>query len=360
MKKTTFNNIHKSLGAKLVEFAGYEMPIQYEGIIAEHKAVRESVGVFDVSHMGEVEIHGKDAFAFVQKLTTNDVSKLSKGKVQYSAMCYENGGFVDDLLVYNCGDYYLLVINASNVEKDVKWIKQNVSGDVIVKDISDEVSQLAIQGKNSLPTLQKLTDTDLSKIEYYNFEFGKVCGIDAIISHTGYTGEKVCWEIYTKTDVATSEKLWNAIFEAGKEFNIKPIGLGARDTLRLEYAFRLYGNDMDENSNPLEAGLGWITKLDKGDFIGRDAILKSKQEGLKRKLVGFIVLDKMVARHGYEVYSGDKKIGFVTSGAPSPILGKNIGLAYVEEGFNKIGNKIEILIRDRKVTAEIVKTPFLQ
>lgn len=360
MKKTTFNNIHKSLGAKLVEFAGYEMPIQYEGIIAEHKAVRESVGVFDVSHMGEVEIHGKDAFAFVQKITTNDVSKLSKGKIQYSAMCYKEGGFVDDLLVYHCGDYFMLVINASNVAKDIQWMKDNVFGDVQIKDISDEVSLLAVQGKNSLPTLQKLTDTDLSKIEYYNFEFGKINGIDAIISHTGYTGEKVCFEIYTKTSVEKSEKLWKAIFEAGKEFNIKPIGLGARDTLRLEYAFRLYGNDMDENSNPLQAGLGWITKLDKGDFNGKEAILKSKQEGLGRRLVGFIMVDKMVARHGQEVYSGDKKIGFVTSGAPSPMLGKNIGLAYVDDGFNKTGSTIEILIRDKKLKAEIVKTPFLQ
>jgi aminomethyltransferase (EC 2.1.2.10) len=254
----------------------------------------------------------------------------------------------------------MLVINASNVAKDIQWMKDNVFGDVQIKDISDEVSLLAIQGKNSLPTLQKLTDTDLSKIEYYNFEFGKINDIDAIISHTGYTGEKVCFEIYTKTSVEESEKLWKAIFEAGKEFNIKPIGLGARDTLRLEYAFRLYGNDMDENSNPLQAGLGWITKLDKGDFNGKDAILKSKQEGLGRRLVGFIMHDKMVARHGQEVYSGDKKIGFVTSGAPSPMLGKNIGLAYVDDGFNKTGSTIEILIRDKKLKAEIVKTPFLQ
>jgi len=360
MKKTAFNNIHKQLGAKLVEFAGYEMPVQYEGIIAEHKAVRESVGVFDVSHMGEVEIRGKDAFAFVQKLTTNDVSKLSKGKVQYSAMCYENGGVVDDLLVYHCGDYYMLVINASNIDKDIAWMKKNASGDVEIKDITDDTSLLAIQGKNALTTLRKLTDTDLSKIEYYHFEFAKMAGQDVIISHTGYTGEKVCFEIYMSSDIKKSEDMWNAIFEAGKEFNIKPIGLGARDTLRLEYAFRLYGNDMDENSHPIEAGLGWITKLDKGDFIGRDAILKAKEAGLKRKLVGFIINDRAVARHGYEVRSGDNKVGFVASGSPSPMLGKNIGLAYVDEGFNKIGNEIEIMIRDKRVKAEIVKTPFIQ
>lgn len=360
MKKTAFNNIHRNLGAKLVEFAGCEMPIQYEGIISEHKAVRESVGVFDVSHMGEVEIRGKDAFAFIQKLTTNDASKLSKGRVQYSAMCYENGGVVDDLLVYHCGDYYMLVINASNIDKDIAWMKKNAFGDVEIKDITDNTSLLAIQGKNALNTLQKLTDTDLTKIEYYNFEFGKMADQDVIISHTGYTGEKICFEIYLSSDIKKSEVMWNAIFEAGKEFSIKPIGLGARDTLRLEYAFRLYGNDMDENSHPLEAGLGWITKLDKGDFIGRGAILKAKEAGLKRKLVGFIVNDRFVARHGFEVYSGDRKVGFVASGSPSPILGKNIGLAYVEEGFNKIGNEIEIMIRDKKVTAEIVKTPFIQ
>jgi len=359
MKKTAFNELHKKYGGKLVEFAGFEMPIQYEGIIAEHKAVRESVGVFDVSHMGEVEVHGKDALAFVQKITTNDASMLAKGKIQYSAMCYKEGGVVDDLLVYNCGDYYLLVINASNVDKDFKWMQDNVFGDVVLKNISDNISQLAIQGPNSLKTLQKLTDTDLSKIEYYNFEFGKIAGIDAIISHTGYTGEKVCFEIYIDSDITKSEKLWNAIFEAGKEFNIKPIGLGARDTLRLEYAFRLYGNDMDQNTNVLEAGLGWITKLDKGEFNGSDVLHKVKAEGLKRKLVGFIVEDRMVARHGQEVYAGGKKAGFVTSGSPSPMLNKNIGLAYVEEGLNKVGNEIEIAIRDKKIKAKIVKTPFL-
>ena len=359
MKKTAFNEIHKKYGAKLVEFAGYEMPIQYEGIIAEHKAVRESIGVFDVSHMGEVEVRGKDAFEFVQKLTTNDVSQLYKGRVQYSSMCYKDGGVVDDLLVYHCGDYYMLVINASNIEKDIKWMQENVFGDVTLKNITDDISLLAVQGRNALTTLQKLTDTDLSKIEYYHFEFGNIAGQDVIISHTGYTGEKVCFEIYSSSDVTKSEALWNAIFEAGKEFNIKPIGLGARDTLRLEYAFRLYGNDMDEKINPLEAGLGWITKLDKGDFNGSDAILKSKENGLKKKLVGFIVEDRMVARHGQEVYSGDKKIGYVASGSPSPMLNKNIGLAYVETSYGKVGSVIDIDVRGKKIKATIVKTPFL-
>lgn len=358
MKKTAFNNIHKKYGAKLVDFAGYEMPVQYEGIIAEHKAVRESVGVFDVSHMGEVEVRGKDAFDFVQRLTTNDVSKLEKGDVQYSAMCLKDGGIVDDLLVYNCGDHYMLVINASNIDKDIKWMKENLTGDVTLKNISDETSLLAVQGKNSLATLQKLTDINLSGIEYYKFVTGKIAGQDAIISHTGYTGEKVCFELYTSSDVKKSEELWNAVFEAGKEFGIKPAGLGARDTLRLEYAFRLYGNDMDESNNTIEAGLGWITKPDKGDFNGKDAVLKAK-ETQDKKLVGFIVEDRSVARHGQEVFSGDKKIGVVTSGSLSPMLNKNIGLAYIDKGFNKTGTPVEIAVRDKRVKAVITKTPFI-
>ncbi|MBK7252368.1 MAG: glycine cleavage system aminomethyltransferase GcvT [Ignavibacteria bacterium] len=347
MKKTAFNNIHKKFGAKLVDFAGYEMPVQYEGIIAEHKAVRESVGVFDVSHMGEVEVRGKDAFDFVQRITTNDVSKLETGDVQYSAMCLKDGGIVDDLLVYNCGDHYILVINASNIDKDIKWMQENLSGDVTLKNISDETSLLAVQGKNSLATLQKLTDINLSEIEYYKFVTGKIAGQDAIISHTGYTGEKVCFELYTSSDIKKSEDLWNAIFEAGKEFGIKPAGLGARDTLRLEHAFRFYGNDMDETNNTIEAGLGWITKADKGDFNGKDAVIKAK-ETQEKKLVGFIVEDRSVARHGQEVFSGDKKIGVVTSGSMSPMLNKNIGLAYIDKGFNKTGTPVEIAVRDKK------------
>jgi aminomethyltransferase len=309
--------------------------------------------------MGEVEVRGKDAFNFVQKLTTNDVSKLAEGDVQYSAMCLKNGGIVDDLLVYNLGDHYMLVINASNIEKDIKWMQENVTGDVTLKNISDDTSLLAVQGKNSIHTLQKLTDIDLSSIEYYKFRRGKVAGQDVIISHTGYTGEKICFEIYSSSDVAKSEALWNAIFEAGKEFNIRPAGLGARDTLRLEYAFRLYGNDMDESCNTIEAGLGWITKADKGDFNGKEAVLEAKANP-GRKLVGFVMEDRMVARHGQEVYSGDTKIGVVTSGSLSPMLNKNIGLAYIDKGFNKTGNQIEILLRDKKLKATIVKTPFLE
>lgn len=359
MKKTVFNNIHRELKAKLVEFAGFEMPVQYEGIISEHRAVRESVGVFDVSHMGEVEIKGKDAFNYVQKITTNDVSKLTEGKVQYSSMCYENGGMVDDLLVYHFGDYFMLVINASNIEKDINWMRKNVFGDVQVIDISDNTSLLAVQGKNSIHTLQKLTDTDLSSIEYYSYKRGKIAGEDVIISHTGYTGEKVCFEIYMPSDIQTSEKIWREIFKAGEEYNIKPVGLGARDTLRLEASYRLYGNDMDETTNPLEAGLGWITKLEKEDFIGKKALLDVKSKGLSRKLMGFTSDEKIMARHGYEVYSDGEKIGYVTSGGPSPILNKNIGFAYIDINYAKIGNKINIKIRDKMINAEIVKTPFI-
>lgn len=345
----------------MVDFVGFEMPIQYEGIIAEHKAVRNSVGVFDVSHMGEVQVHGPDAAKFVQKITTNDVTKLNVGDVQYSAMCYENGCVVDDLLVYNCGDYFMLVINASNIDKDIDWIEQSITDeDVHLKNISDETSLLAVQGPNSMATLQKLTDVDLSSMPYYTFKFGQMAGQDVIISRTGYTGEKICFEIYSSSNKEKSEALWNAIFEAGKEFDIKPTGLGARDTLRLEYAFRLYGNDMDENINVLEAGLGWITKLDKGDFTGSEALKKAKADGLKRKVVGFIIDDRLIARHGAEIYSGDKKVGVVTSGNISPMLNKNIGLALLDEGYNKIGTDIEIDIRGKKIKAKTVKTPFLK
>jgi aminomethyltransferase len=362
-KKTAFYDKHKSMGAKIVEFAGYEMPIQYEGIIAEHMAVRNSVGVFDVSHMGEFIIKGKDALAFLQRITTNDVSKLVKGKVQYSAACYEDGGVVDDLLVYSFGDYYMTVVNASNIDKDFAWFKKNntpdAGGDVELANKSDDYSLLAVQGKNSLATLQKLTDTNLSEMKYYTFKEGKVAGIDAIISRTGSTGEKICFEIYITSEKETSEKLWDAIFEAGKEFNIKPIGLGARDTLRLEAGYCLYGNDIDNTTNTIEAGLGWITKPDKGDFNGKPKVMDQLTNGVSRKLVGFIVESRMVARHGYEIYSDGKPIGHVTSGSMSPVLGKNIGLGYVTKELASPGTIIQIKIRNEFVNSKVVKIPFV-
>jgi aminomethyltransferase len=361
MKHTAFYDIHKSLGAKIVEFAGFEMPVQYEGIIAEHMAVRNSLGVFDVSHMGEFFVKGPDALAFVQSVTTNDASKLVKGKVQYSSACYEDGGVVDDLLVYSYGDFYMIVVNASNIDKDFAWFLKNKNGfDVELTNRSDDFSLLAVQGKNSLPALQKLTDVNLAEMKYYTFKEGKVAGIDAIISRTGYTGEAIGFEIYVSSDKAASEKLWNAIFDAGKEFNIKPIGLGARDTLRLEAGYCLYGNDIDNTTNTIEAGLGWITKPKKGDFNGKSKIVSELENGSSRKLCGFIVEGRLAARHGYEIYDNKSaKIGVVTSGSISPILNKNIGLGYVTKENSEPGNIIKIKIRNDFVNSEIVKIPFI-
>lgn len=359
IKRTAFYNIHKSLGGKIVEFAGFEMPVQYEGIIAEHMSVRNSVGVFDVSHMGEFIVKGKDALAFVQKVTTNDASKLFKGKIQYSAACYEDGGIVDDLLVYNFGYHFMIVVNASNIDKDFAWFEKNKFGDVQLINKSDDFSLLAVQGRNSIHTLQKLTDVNLSEIKYYAFTEGKVAGIDAIISRTGYTGEKVGFEVYVNSDVPTSEKLWNEIFKAGKKFDIKPIGLGARDTLRLEAGYCLYGNDIDQTTNTIEAGLGWITKPDKGEFNGKPKVMSELQNGTTRRLVGFIVEGRLVARHGFDIYNNGDKIGHVTSGTASPVLGRNIGLGYVAKQYSDPGNTIKIKIRNDLVNSEIVKIPFI-
>lgn len=360
LKRTAFYDTHVALGAKIVEFGGFEMPVQYTGIIEEHKRVRESVGVFDVSHMGEVYVKGKDALAFVQKITVNDASKLSKGRVQYSAMCYHDGGIVDDLLVYYLADeYFMLVINASNIQKDFEWMQKNVSGDVTLENRSDQISLLAIQGPNSLATLQKLTAVDLSAIPYYHFIEEKLAGVGMIISRTGYTGE-LGFEIYFPSDPATGKKVWDAIMNAGKEFNIGPAGLGARDTLRLEMGFCLYGNDIDQTTHPLEAGLGWITKLDKGDFNGKNVIAKAKTEGLKRKLVGFTLAERAFPRHGYAIHSNGDKIGDVTSGTFSPILDKGIGMGYVPLKYSKAGTNVNIMIRNKEAPATVTGLPFIK
>ncbi len=363
MKHTPFYNIHLNLKGKLVPFAGYLMPVQYSGIIEETRSVRTSVGVFDVSHMGEIEIHGKDALAFLQKLTTNDIAALNAGRVQYSAMCYNDGGIVDDLLVYNLGSHFMLVVNAANKEKDLAWIKENIFGDVKILDKSDNYSLLAVQGPNSSQTLQKLTDINLSEMKYYTSTHGILAGVEMIISRTGYTGE-LGFELYFDSDVSLSEKIWNKIFEAGEEFNIKPVGLGARDVLRLEVGFCLYGNDIDQSTNPIEAGLGWITKLDKENFNGKDFLLKLKNDGLKRKLVGFIVEDcKGIPRQGYEIYSQKKsnsrQIGNVTSGSFSPTLECGIGMGYVQVEESTEGNRVDIIIRNKRYSAKIVKIPFI-
>jgi aminomethyltransferase len=361
MKRTAFYGIHRQLGAKIVEFGGFEMPVMYRSIIDEHKNVRNTVGMFDVSHMGEIEIRGTDALALVQKITTNDVSKLSEGKVQYSSMCYPDGGIVDDLLVYHLGDRFMLVVNASNLLKDFEWIRSHTSGfNVDVTDRSDEFSLLAIQGSQSLATLAKLTNIDLTPIPYYSFVKGTLAGVEMIISRTGYTGE-TGFEIYFDSSVATGEKVWNAIMQAGKEFNIQPIGLGARDTLRLEMGFCLYGNDIDQTTNPLEAGLGWITKLDKGEFVGRETLLRVKQEGVRRKLIGFTLDEpKAFPRHGYEIHKAGASVGIVTSGTISPILDKGIGMGYVQAGVAQMNESLEISIRSKKVHANIIKLPFIK
>ena len=357
VQKTGFYDIHQKLGAKIVEFAGYYMPIQYKGIIQEHKRVRETVGLFDVSHMGEFVVKGENALDFLQKITINDVSALQVNQVQYSAMCYENGGIVDDLLVYRLPDHYLMVVNASNLDKDFEWAQQHLLPNVTLENISDECSLLALQGPDAVAVLQKLTDVELDKIKFYWLASGTVAGVDMMISRTGYTGEPGFELCFPKE---YSEKVWEAIMQAGQEFDIEPIGLGARDTLRLEMKYCLYGNDIDATTHPLEAGLGWITKLNKGDFIGKDAIVSAKEQGIGRKLVGFELDDKGFPRHGYTIVKDGNEIGFVTSGTVSPMLNKGIGMAYVSSEFAAVGTTIDIKIRNSNVPATVVKTPFYQ
>ncbi len=359
MKKTTFNNIHKKFGAKLVEFAGYEMPIQYSSIIAEHKAVRNSIGVFDVSHMGEVFVTGDKALDFVQYITINDASKLFPGRVQYSAMCYPDGGIVDDLLVYKIShNEYLLVINASNIDKDFNWMKENNKFGVTLNNRSEEYSLLAVQGPNSGEVIKKLV-FNMPELEYYHFTKGKIAGIDMIISRTGYTGE-LGYELYFTGNISQAEKVWEEVFKAGKEFDIQPVGLAARDSLRLEMGYCLYGNDIDQTTNPIEAGLGWITKTEKGDFIGKNAILKMKQEGPTRKLVAMISDEKTFPRHGYDITVEGKKVGVITSGTVSPVLEKPVALGYVNKSFNAPGSTVAFKIRDKEFPALVTKLPFVK
>lgn len=358
MKKTPFHEIHKKAGAKIVPFAGYEMPVLYAGIMEEHKAVRNAVGVFDVSHMGEFFAKGKNSLPFLQSITVNDVSKLTPGKAQYSAMCFENGGIVDDLLIYMLAEQsYMIVVNASNIEKDWEWMKKHCPADVAFENKSDETALLAIQGPKSLETMQKLTSSNLATIPYYHFVQGSIAGIEMTISRTGYTGE-LGFEIYFNVDHA--EKIWNAIFDAGKEFGITPIGLGARDTLRLEMGYCLYGNDIDQTTNPIEANLGWITKFNKGEFVSKSILEKTKTEGPKRKLVGMMLSDKAVPRHGYPLVVNGSQVGVVTSGTFSPSLEKGIAMGYVNVPYTEIGSKISIDVRGKMVEATVAALPFLK
>ncbi len=357
MKDTALTHIHKSLGAKLVPFAGYNMPVQYEGINIEHETVRNGVGVFDVSHMGEFLIEGENALDLIQKVTSNDASKLQIDDAQYSCMPNDKGGIVDDLIVYRIKENtYLLVVNASNIEKDWNWISSHNSFGAEMRDLSEAYSLLAIQGPKAINAMQSLTSIDLATIPFYKFKVAYFAGIEhVIISATGYTGSGG-FEIYCKNDEV--EQIWNKVFEAGKDYGIKPIGLAARDTLRLEMGYCLYGNDIDDTTSPIEAGLGWITKFTK-EFINSEEFKRQKEEGVTRRLKAFELDERGIPRHGYDIVNEDgTKIGFVTSGTMSPSLKKGIGMGYVYTGNTKLGTKIFIQIRNKPVLATIVKLPF--
>ncbi|MGS2761309.1 glycine cleavage system aminomethyltransferase GcvT [Sinomicrobium sp. M5D2P9] len=357
MKNTALTDVHIALGAKMVPFAGYNMPVQYEGVNAEHETVRNGVGVFDVSHMGEFLLRGNKALDLIQKVTSNDASKLTIGKAQYSCMPNDKGGIVDDLIVYKLDEEeYLLVVNASNIEKDWNWIASQNSFGVDMENISDNYSLLAIQGPKAVEAMQSLTPVDLSAIPFYSFVTGEFAGAkDIIISATGYTGSGG-FEIYCKNEDA--KQVWDKVFEAGAGFGIKPIGLAARDTLRLEMGYCLYGNDIDDTTSPIEAGLGWITKFTK-DFVNAVALKEQKENGVKRKLVAFELAEKGIPRQGYDIVNGEGKvIGNVTSGTMSPSLGKGIGLGYVPTELAGVGNTIQIQIRKKAVPATVVKLPF--
>lgn len=357
MKNTALTSTHIELNAKMVPFAGYNMPVSYEGVNAEHETVRKSVGVFDVSHMGEFLITGDKALDLIQKISSNDASKLVDGKAQYSCMPNNDGGIVDDLIIYRFNEEkYLLVVNASNIEKDWNWISHHNTMNATMRDLSDEYSLLAIQGPKAAEAMQSLTDVDLSAIKFYTFEVAPFAGVEnVIISATGYTGSGG-FEIYCKNEDA--QKIWDKVFEAGADFGIKPIGLAARDTLRLEMGFCLYGNDIDDTTSPIEAGLGWITKFTK-DFVNSEALKEQKEQGPKRKLVGFELDDRGIPRQGYDIVDNNGKvIGVVTSGTMSPSLEKGIGLGYVPTEVAAPGSKINIQVRKKALPATVVKLPF--
>jgi aminomethyltransferase len=357
MKNTALSHIHESLGAKMVPFAGYNMPVQYEGVNAEHETVRTSVGVFDVSHMGEFFLKGENALALIQKVTSNDASKLVDGKAQYSCLPNNDGGIVDDLIVYKIADNdYMLVVNASNIDKDWNWISSHNDLGVNMTNASDDYSLLAIQGPKAAAAMQSLTNIDLVNMAYYSFQIGEFAGIqNVVVSATGYTGSGG-FEIYFKNEDA--ETIWNKVFEAGAAFGIKPIGLAARDTLRLEMGFCLYGNDINDTTSPIEAGLGWITKFDK-EFTNSANLKAQKEAGVSKKLVGFELTERGIPRHDYEIVdAAGNNIGIVTSGTMAPSLGKGIGMGYVKSEFAAIDSEIFIQIRNNKVAAKVVKMPF--
>jgi len=355
LRRTPLFPVHVKAGAKMVPFGGWEMPVQYVGIIEEHRAVRRAEGLFDISHMGEFEVAGPQALRLLQRLTTNDAATLAVGQVQYSLLCYPDGGIVDDLTVYRLAeDRFMLTVNAANIDKDWAWVCEH-GGEARWRNISAETALLAVQGPKAEECVQRLADRDLSGIRYYRFAEGRVAGAPALLSRTGYTGEDG-FELYVAA--ADAEQLWSALLEAGEPDGIMPVGLGARDTLRLEMRYALYGNDIDQTANPLEAGLGWVVKLAKGDFIGRSAIEKVKAEGVRRKLVGFEMVDRAVPRHGYKIFKDGREVGVVTSGSYGPAVDKYIGLGYVAAEFAQEGTEIDVEVRGTPRRARIIPTPF--
>jgi len=358
LRRTAFHEFHVQLGGRLVPFAGFEMPLQFAGIVKEHRAVRESVGLFDVSHMGEVEVAGPQALALTQLLITNDASTLTDGQALYSTMCLPSGGIVDDVLVYRFDEQrYLFVVNAANHDKDLAWMLEHRRSDADVIDRSAETAQLALQGRLAPEILAKITDLDLDAITFYRFAEGDVAGVPAVVSRTGYTGEDG-FELYMDPDDGPA--IFEALMEHGEPLGLVPVGLGARDTLRLEMKMALYGNDITEDTTPLEAALGWVVKLDKGDFRGKDALVRQKQEGLTRRLVAFELKQRGVPRHGYRALIDGEPVGEVTSGVMSPSLGKPIGLAYLPRGSWKPGSEFQVEIRNKVVDAVVVKPPFYE
>ena len=362
MRKTPLNEVHRQSGARMVEFGGWEMPVQYRGVIEEHLAVRNAAGLFDVSHMGEIEVKGPGALAFIQELTVNDASTLANGQVQYSAMCYAHGGVVDDVTLYRFdAEHYLFCVNAANADKDFSWMEEVLEeGDfpgVALRNVSDDFAQLALQGPAAEAILARLTAIDLSRIAYYHFYEGEVAGTPAIISRTGYTGEDG-FELYFAA--AAAVEVWNALMAAGAPDGLVPVGLGARDTLRLEKKYALYGHELSPEISPLEAGLGWITKLDKPSFVGRDALLAQRQAGIPRRLVGLTLTEAGVPRADYPVFFGDRRVGIVTSGTLSPSLRIGIALALLEPDCAAVGTPLTIGIRSRRVGAQVVRTPFVE
>lgn len=360
LKRTPLFDNHRASRGRMVDFGGWEMPVQYSGLVDEHKTVRSAVGLFDVSHMGEILVDGPGAPAFLQGITTNDVTKLDVGQAQYSAMLYETGTVVDDILVYRRGtDSFLLCVNASNATKDFSWLRDHCprSG-VALTDASNDYAQIAVQGPRARELVSRIVDIRIEDMRYYHFAEGKVCGTPSIIARTGYTGE-LGYELYVPA--ATGAKIWDNLLEEGQNLGVKPCGLGARDTLRLEVAFMLYGNDMDDTTTVLEAGLGWITKISKGDFIGRDRLIAQKEAGLPRRIVGLEMVDKAVARHGYAVFASAEEVnpvGVVTSGTAGPSVGKNIAMAYVPNALSKEGTQIWVEVRGVRKLAQVVRRPF--